>query len=92
MICYMSFPVWCLARIMQWIIFKKVLHTKKLIVLLVVSLILSFLITIVIWGGWSYGDPMVGIFCMPALFAETIVLLFTYLIKNTLLKKWASSS
>jgi hypothetical protein len=91
LIAYMSFPVWCIARAIQWMQLKKFVTTPRLVFILLVSLIVSFIITIVIWGGWP-GNPMFSIFCIPALVAEGFILLMTFLIKKSLLKKWAASS
>jgi len=86
LIAYLSFPVWCIARALQWMLLKGLLPTLKLVLALVVSLIVSFIITIVIWGDWP-GDPMISIISAPALCAEAVVLLMTYLIKKNLSKK-----
>lgn len=91
LIAYLSFPVWCLARALQWMLLKPITTTSRRALLLVVSLVVSFIITIVIWGGWP-GNPMFSILSLPALAAEGFILLMTYLIKKNLLKKWRASS
>jgi hypothetical protein len=91
LIAYLSFPVWCVARAIQWMQLKPVTNISKRILILAVSLLVSFIITVVIWGGWP-GNPMLSIISIPALCAEAIVLLMTILIKKSLLKKWRASS
>jgi hypothetical protein len=91
LIAYMSFPVWCIARAIQWVQLKKFMTVPRLVLILLVSLIVSFIITIVIWGGWP-GNPMFSIICVPAVVAEGFILLMTFLVKKSLLKKWAASS
>lgn len=86
LIAYMSFPVWCIARAVQWVQLKNLVTVPRLVSILLVSLIISFIITIVIWGGWP-GKPMYSIICIPAVVAEGFVLLITFLVKKSLLKK-----
>ena len=86
LIAYMSFPVWCIARAIQWMQLKNLLTTPRLVLILLVSLIISFIITIVIWGGWP-GSPMYSIICVPALVAEGFILLMTFMYKKSLVKK-----
>ncbi|WP_345949469.1 hypothetical protein ABDD95_21735 [Mucilaginibacter sp. PAMB04274] len=86
LIAYMSFPVWCLARAIQWLQLKKFMAVPRLVLVLLVSLVISFIITIVIWGGWP-GSPMFSIICIPAVVAEGFVLLMTFLVKKSFLKK-----
>ena len=86
LIAYMSFPVWCIARAIQWMQLKNLLTTPRLLLILLVSLIISFIITIVIWGGWP-GSPMYSIICVPALVAEGFILLMTFMYKKSLVKK-----
>ncbi|WP_345954483.1 hypothetical protein [Mucilaginibacter sp. PAMB04168] len=86
LIAYMSFPVWCIARAIQWLQLKKFMAVPRLVLVLLVSLVISFIITIVIWGGWP-GSPMFSIICIPAVVAEGFVLLMTFLVKKSFLKK-----
>ena len=86
LIAYMSFPVWCIARAIQWMQLKNLLTVPRLALILLVSLIISFIITIVIWGGWP-GSPMYSIICVPALVAEGFILLMTFMYKKSLVKK-----
>jgi hypothetical protein len=86
LIAYMSFPVWCIARAIQWMQLKNLLTVPRLVLILLVSLIISFIITIVIWGGWP-GSPMYSIICVPALVAEGFILLMTFMYKKSLVKK-----
>lgn len=86
LIAYMSFPVWCIARAIQWIQLKNLFTMPRLVLILLVSLVISFIITIVIWGGWP-GSPMYSIVCVPALVAEGFILLMTFMVKKSLLKK-----
>lgn len=86
LIAYMSFPVWCIARAIQWIQLNKLVTVSRLVLTLLVSLIISFIITIVIWGGWP-GNPMYSIICVPTLVAEGFILLMTFMFKKSLLKK-----
>jgi len=86
LIAYISFPVWCIARAVQWVQLKNLVTVPRLVSILLVSLIISFIITIVIWGGWP-GKPMYSIICIPAVVAEGFVLLMTFLVKKSLLKK-----
>ncbi len=86
LIAYMSFPVWCIARAIQWMQLKNLLATPRLMLILLLSLVISFIITIVIWGGWP-GSPMYSIFCIPALVAEGFILLMTFMYKKSLVKK-----
>lgn len=92
LIAYMSFPVWCVARAIQWMQLKKFTATPRLVFILVLSLIISFIITIVIWGGWTSNPMFLNIICIPAVVAEGFILLMTFLLKKSLLKKWAASS
>ncbi|MDT3403419.1 hypothetical protein [Mucilaginibacter terrae] len=87
LIAYLSFPVWCVARALQWMLLKPITTTARRVVILVVSLIISFIITIVIWGGWPGNPIIIGIISMPALCAEGFILLMTYLIKKNISKK-----
>ncbi|WP_158825293.1 hypothetical protein [Mucilaginibacter lacusdianchii] len=91
LIAYLSFPVWCIARAVQWVQLKAVFGTSKRIMVLAASLLVSFILTIVIWGRWP-GNPMISIISIPALCAEVIVWLMTFVIKKSLLKKWHASS
>jgi hypothetical protein len=86
LIAYMSFPVWCIARAIQWMQLKNLVTVPRLALILLVSLIISFIITIVIWGGWP-GSPMYSIICVPALVAEGFILLMTFMYKKSLVKK-----
>jgi hypothetical protein len=86
LVAYLSFPVWCLARILQWLLLKNLLPAPRLIITLLVSILISFIITIVLWGGWP-GKTMYSIISAPALCAEGMVLLMTYFIKKSLIKK-----
>jgi len=90
-VAYLSFPVWCIARLLQWLQLKKLITMPRLTLILLLSLLVSFIITIVIWGGWP-GSPMFGIFCMPAVCAEGFVLLMTFMAKKSMQKKWGASS
>ena len=85
-IAYLSFPVWCIARMLQWLMLKNFMAMPKLVGALIVSLVVSFIVTIVLWGGWP-GNPMYSIIAAPALCAEGVVLMMTYLIKKNLIKK-----
>jgi hypothetical protein len=86
LIAYLSFPVWCIARAIQWLMLSKVTAVPKRLVLLALSLIVSFIVTLVIWGGWP-GNPMFSILSLPALCAEGFILTMTFLIKKTSAKK-----
>jgi hypothetical protein len=86
LIAYMSFPVWCIARAIQWMQLKNLVTVPRLALILLVSLIISFIITIVIWGGWP-GSPMYSIICVPTLVAEGFILLMTFMYKKSLVKK-----
>jgi hypothetical protein len=85
-IAYMSFPVWCIARAIQWMQLKNFVALPKLLLIMLVSLVISYIITIVIWGGWP-GKPMFSFICVPALVAEGFILLMTFMYKKSLVKK-----
>lgn len=86
LIAYLSFPVWCIARAIQWMQLKSLVALPRLILILLMSLVISFIITVVIWGGWP-GKPMYSIICVPAVVAEGFILLMTFFTKKALLKK-----
>ncbi len=87
LIAYMSFPVFVIARVIQWLLLKPFFGKGRLVLILLVSLIIAFIFTLVLWGEYNGNPLFAGFFCIPAAAAEGIVLLMTYFIKRSLLKK-----
>lgn len=79
--------VW-LGRLLQWILLRKRFPRKKVFYILVVSLVISYLLTLLAWFYWPQPEtPMWSIFFLPAVVAETLILIGTFFIfkkiKNT---------
>jgi hypothetical protein len=87
LVTYLSFPVFVVARAIQWLLLKPFFGIGRLVLILLVSLVISFISTLVIWGEYPGNPTFAGFICIPAVAAEGIVLLMTYYIKRSLLKK-----
>lgn len=72
--------VW-LGRLLQWILLRKSLPRRKIFNILLASIIISYLLSLLAWFCWPHTKaPMWGIFFLPAVLAELLILLFTILI------------
>lgn len=79
--------IW-LGRLLQWILLRKRFPRRKIFSILVVSLVISYLLTLLAWFYWPQPEtPMWGIFFLPAVVAEILILIGTFFIfkkiKNT---------
>ncbi|WP_419802954.1 hypothetical protein [Mucilaginibacter sp.] len=79
--------VW-LGRMLQWFLLRKKLPRQKMWKVLIISLGLSYLLALLAWFCWpDLKQPMRGIFFLPAVVAETLILTATIFIfkkqKNT---------
>ena len=72
--------VW-LSRLVQWILLRKKLPRRKVAQTLIISLGLSYLLTLLAWFYWPNPEqPMWRIFFLPAVVAEVLILIGTILI------------
>ncbi len=72
--------VW-IGRLLQWILLRKRVPRKKIFSILIVSLVISYLLTLLAWFCWPHPEaPMWGIFFLPAVVAEILILIGTVLI------------
>jgi hypothetical protein len=85
----LGLPVFLFGRLIQWIRFRYILKVSftAILIMWMISQILSLIFTIAIWSLFN-GNPMVSFICLPALFAEVFVLMFSVLLKKQILK-WA---
>jgi hypothetical protein len=85
----LGLPVFLFGRLIQWIRFRYILKISfiAIVIMWVISQVLSLVFTVAVWSLFT-GDPMVSFICIPALFAEVFVLMFSILLKKQILK-WA---
>lgn len=70
-----------IGRMVQWLLLRKSLPRRKIFFILIFSLLLSYLLALLLWFYWPQpAEPMWGIFFLPAVVAELLILLFTILI------------
>jgi hypothetical protein len=85
----LGLPVFLFGRLIQWIRFRYILRIsfKAIVIIWVISQIISLIFTIAIWSLFN-GNPMASFICLPALFAEILVLMISIALKKQILK-WA---
>ncbi len=72
--------VW-LARLLQWILLRNKLPRRKLFWTLVISMAVSYILTLITWFCWpNPAQPMWKIFFLPAVVAEVLILTGTIFI------------
>lgn len=72
--------VW-LGRLLQWFFLRRKFKQKQLFIILTFSLTISYLISLLLWFCWPNPEqPMWGIFFLPAVVAEILILAGTIFI------------
>ncbi|MGI4727432.1 MAG: hypothetical protein ACRYGB_02585 [Janthinobacterium lividum] len=72
--------VW-LGRMLQWILLRKSFPRRKIFQTLLISLAVSYLLTLLVWFCWPNPEqPMWSIFFLPAVVAELLILIGTIFI------------
>lgn len=67
-----------LGRMAQWRLLRKKHPRKKIMLILVSSIFISYLLALVFWFCWPQkNEPMWSIFFLPAVIAEVIILITT---------------
>lgn len=69
-----------IARVLQWLLLRKLFSRKKLFYVLLGSFLISYLTALLIWFFWQPAEPMWKIFCLPVVLAELIILTFTIIV------------
>ncbi len=74
--------IW-LGRMVQWVLLRKKHPRKKIVLILVSSIFISYLLAMLFWFCWpAQNEPMWSIFFLPAVIAEVIILLVTVTVFN----------
>ncbi len=70
-----------LGRIIQWLLLRKTHPRKKIFFILLSSIAVSYLLALLVWFFWPQTiNPMWGIFFLPAVFGEIIILILTFVL------------
>ncbi len=77
----MSVCTFWIGRMIQWLLLRKSLPRKKMFFTLLISLLISYLLSLLAWFYWpQLIEPMWYIFFLPTVLAEVIILILTILI------------
>lgn len=77
----MSVCTFWIGRMIQWLLLRKNLPRKKMFFTLLISLLISYLLSLLAWFYWpQLTEPMWYIFFLPTVLAEVIILILTILI------------